>query len=242
MDPRKYLSRTELAFDLFRIYLGVGLFVRGLLILDDRSPFLRMLDPEWSTPLLIARAVVLCHLGGGLLLAAGCFTRWAAALQIPPVLAAVLFVQLREGLFVPGQSRELAALVLAALLLYALFGSGPLSLDGYLARTQRQRAEAAPKEPQPDRRSPLPGRGSPRRVTLATPSYEPRGAGQLPMPDSMDVARLYRDVKIELGAVLIWLTGLAVLVAIGQYTGAVAWFVVGFMIFAIWRVGHTHVD
>ena len=62
------------------------------------------------------------------------------------------------------------------------------------------------------------------------------------MPDSVDVARLYRDVKIELGAVLIWLTGLAVLVAIGQYTGAVAWFVVGFMIFAIWRVGHTHVD
>jgi len=242
MDPRKYLDRTELAFDLFRIYLGIGLFVRGVLVLGDRSVMLRMLGPEWLAPMLIVHVVVLCHLVGGLLLALGCCTRWAAAVQIPPVFVALFFLHLREGLLARGQSLELAALVLVALVLYAGFGSGPLSVDRYLARSQPRSDPAAVMAAQRDLPNPLSWRLLPPRATPAPPSYEPRGAGLVAVPDSVDAARLYRDVKLELVAVLVWLITLAVLVASSQFVGAVVCFMVGLMVFGIWRVGHVDLE
>ncbi len=123
----------ELGFDLVRIYLGIGLTVRGVLFL---------VDPSWvSEQLHIAqeliwpsRLIALGHLAAGVLLGLGLFTRTAAFVQLIPVLGAVLLVHRREGLATAGQSLEFAALVAAMLLFYAAFGAGRLSLDAYLQR------------------------------------------------------------------------------------------------------------
>jgi putative oxidoreductase len=123
----------ELGFDLVRIYLGFGLAVRGLLFL---------LDPSWISEQLHtaealvwpSRLIALGHLSAGLLLALGYYTRIAAAVQLVPVLGAVLLVHRREGLVSPGQSLEFAALVFAMLLFYTAFGAGRLSLDHRLRR------------------------------------------------------------------------------------------------------------
>jgi len=133
--PAGILQRLtpELGFDLVLIYLGLGLAVRGVLFLADPSWISEQLHTaeELIWP---SRVIALGHLGAGVLLGLGLFTRTAAFVQLLPVLGAVLLVHRREGLASPGQSLEFAALVAAMLLFYAAFGSGRLSLDAYLKR------------------------------------------------------------------------------------------------------------
>lgn len=126
----------SVGLDLIRIYLGVGLLVRGALFIsrpDILVEFLKRTN-SWFIPLAAAQYVVAAHLCGGILLALGLGTRVAAAVQIPPLLGAVLFVHIGEGLLTAGQSLEFAALVLIMLVAFSVFGSGHLSLDAWLAK------------------------------------------------------------------------------------------------------------
>ena len=118
----------ERGFDLIRIYLGVGLAVRGLLLLMDPSWVGQMLAKS-ADGALWPRIIGLGHLAGGVLLALGLFTRVAAAVQILPVLGAVILVHLRDDLAGENQSLEFSALVLVMLSFFAWFGGGEWSLD-----------------------------------------------------------------------------------------------------------------
>jgi putative oxidoreductase len=130
----------ERGFDLIRIYLGAGLAVRGVLLLMDPSWVGHMLEKS-SDSALWARAVGLGHLAGGVLLAVGLFTRVAAAIQILPVLGAVILVHLRDDLAGDNQSLEFSALVLVMLIFFAWFGGGQWSLDW---QRQAHRATRSP--------------------------------------------------------------------------------------------------
>src|SRR5688572_10226199 len=118
----------ERGFDLIRIYLGVGLAVRGVLFLMDPTFIGNMLEGSASSGLW-PRVIALGHLAGGVLLAVGLFTRLAAAIQVLPVLGAVIMLHLREDLASENQSLEFSALVLVMLVFFACFGSGEWSLD-----------------------------------------------------------------------------------------------------------------
>ncbi|MET0414252.1 MAG: DoxX family protein, partial [Polyangiaceae bacterium] len=136
---RRWLDRLEqpaTGFALLRMYLGLGLIVRGALFISNPAVVQRFLTDaeDWALPYLGAHAIAGAHLVGGALLALGYRTRLAAAVQIPVLLGAAFFVHLREGLFTRGQSLEFSLLVLVLLVLYAVFGSGPLSLDHALRR------------------------------------------------------------------------------------------------------------
>ena len=121
--------------DLIRIYLGIGLMVRGALFIGQPEVLLDFLKRthSWLLPLALSQYVVAAHLCGGILLALGLGTRLAAAVQIPPLLGAVVFVHLHDGLLTGGQSLEFAALVLAMLSAFTVFGAGRLSLDSWIA-------------------------------------------------------------------------------------------------------------
>lgn len=121
----RYLT-PERGFDLIRIYLGVGLAVRGILFLMDPTFIGNMLEGSGA---LWPRVIALGHLAGGVLLAVGLFTRLAAAIQVLPVLGAVIMLHLREDLASENQSLEFSALVLVMLIFFACFGSGEWSLD-----------------------------------------------------------------------------------------------------------------
>ncbi len=118
----------EHGFDLIRIYLGVGLAVRGVLFLMDPSFIGHMLEGSTSSPIW-PHVIALGHLAGGVLLAVGLFTRLAAAVQVLPVLGAVLMLHAREGLAGANQSLEFSALVMVILIFFACFGAGEWSLD-----------------------------------------------------------------------------------------------------------------
>ncbi len=127
-------SRRELWLDCVRIYLGLGLFVRGLILVfnvktDLFVDLLAKSDQPWIISGAILHYVALAHFVGGAMLALGFLTRIAALVQIPILAGAVMFVHRGEGLLAVSQSLEFAALVLALLVVFLINGSGKLSLD-----------------------------------------------------------------------------------------------------------------
>ena len=123
------------AFDILRIYLGIGLFIRGVLFITDSANFIQLLSPDSGAMLrstVIVHYVSLAHVFGGLMMAAGLLTRVAALVQIPILVGAVFMSQLQGGLMAVNQSFEFSTLVLFLLILIFLYGSGKWSSDYYL--------------------------------------------------------------------------------------------------------------
>jgi uncharacterized membrane protein YphA (DoxX/SURF4 family) len=140
--PRWLRPGPALGYDLVRAYLGVGLFVRGVLFVSQPELVLGYLQDihGWFLPYALVHFIAIAHLCGGLMLALGILTRVAAAIQIPILFGAVFFVHSSTGLLNPGQSLEFSGLVLALLLVYLTFGSGELSVD-VLLHESHERAQ-----------------------------------------------------------------------------------------------------
>jgi uncharacterized membrane protein YphA (DoxX/SURF4 family) len=128
-------ERSDIWLDLLRIYVGIGLFAKGVSFAASRDQLVLALSPQlgWLQGI-AAHYVIPVHIIGGLMLALGLATRAAAILNIPILLGAVIFVHGREGLFTAGQTLEFALLVLFMLCVFVIAGSGRVSVDHYLAR------------------------------------------------------------------------------------------------------------
>ncbi len=127
-------SRRELWLDCVRIYLGLGLLARGLLIVVNvRTDFfidlLSHSGEQWLISGALLHYVALAHFVGGAMLTVGFLTRLAALVQIPILVGAVFFVHREDGLFAMGQSLEFSALVLFLLGVVLVSGAGKFSLD-----------------------------------------------------------------------------------------------------------------
>jgi putative oxidoreductase len=235
--------RPELGFDLLRIYLGVGLFVRGVLVAQNPAFVEQFIgNDDWLFPMLVAHAVVLTHTVGGLLLALGCYTRWAAAVQLPLVGGALFFVHWQEGLFTHTQSFEFSALVLFVLSVYATCGAARLSVDHYLAIVRPE--PVGFESVYPFRAEPVSGARAANRVPLegSAPAMSP-ALDQLPLPVDPPAARAeYRDLKQELTIGIVILGVLAVLLGLGQYVLAPVWLIATGATFIVWRIGRTHFE
>lgn len=146
-------QRSNLFVDLVRIYLGIGLLVRGILFFDKPvllSQSLLSAGQNVDNTSFLAHLIAMIHVGGGLMLAVGLATRIAALIQIPILFVAVFFVHFPEGLMTSGQSLEFSALVLFLLVILFIRGSGRLSLDNYfLDREPAPIPELPPEEPRP---------------------------------------------------------------------------------------------
>lgn len=127
-------AHREYWLDCVRIYLGLGLFARGLLLITNTSPgyfvdLLQRAGQSWLTNGILLHYVMAAHFVGGLMLTIGFLTRIAALVQIPILFGAVFFVHQQDGLFALGQSLEFSALVLFLLCVFVISGAGKLSLD-----------------------------------------------------------------------------------------------------------------
>src|SRR6266545_4508812 len=108
-------AHEDLFIDLVRIYLGCGLVVKAIFLMNH-SDYLKQLigdsDIAWLGGSLIAYYVILGHLVGGAMLAVGLMTRLAAFAQLPILLGAVFSLYLpRIATVEPRQYLEYAALV-----------------------------------------------------------------------------------------------------------------------------------
>lgn len=127
-DSLKWLNtHHDHAYAVIRVYLGLALFVRGLIMLSDPSAITSIAGAQQMY--MMYAYVMIGHLVGGFLLAIGFMTRFAALFQIPILAGAVFLIHFGQGLMSVGQSLELAALVLFLLVVYFLFGAGFYSVD-----------------------------------------------------------------------------------------------------------------
>lgn len=139
-------SRRELWLDCIRIYLGLGLLARGLLLVNGSASgyFVELLqrsNSPWLFTGIVLHYVTLAHFIGGAMLAAGLLTRIAAAVQIPILIGAVFLVHRPEGLVATGQSLEFSALVLFLLVMVFINGAGRLSLDHVIFASRHHEGE-----------------------------------------------------------------------------------------------------
>lgn len=181
-------QRSNFFVDLVRIYLGIGLFVRGILFFDKPvllSESLLTAGQLSDTDNYIGHLVAMIHVGGGLMLAVGLATRIAALIQIPILFVAVFFIHFPEGLMTSGQSLEFSALVLFLLIILFVRGSGKLSLDSLFL--DREPAPIPPLPPEEERepvdiRDWVPATGAcscghdkDHYMVIATPTYRKSG-------------------------------------------------------------------
>jgi uncharacterized membrane protein YphA (DoxX/SURF4 family) len=126
-------EHPDIFADLIRIYLGVGLFVKGMYIMDHREEMMQMLNGGSNMSLTMVAAahyVIPAHFVGGTLLMFGILTRLAAAAQIPALLGAIFYVFLpRFSALEMRQSFEFTTLVLFLLALITVFGAGRWSVE-----------------------------------------------------------------------------------------------------------------
>lgn len=142
-------SHRDLLLDCIRVYLGLGLFARGLLLITNTSTgfFVDLLERSGQSWLLtgsVLHYVILAHFVGGFLLTIGFLTRIAALVQLPILVGAVFIVHRPDGLFAMGQSLEFSALVLFLLGVFSLAGAGRLSLDHVVFHGQARGVAAKP--------------------------------------------------------------------------------------------------
>lgn len=139
--PKLVRPGPSLGYDLMRAYLGIGLFVRGVLFITEPDLVMGYLEDlnGWFLPYALVHYVAIAHLCGGVMLALGLATRFAAAIQVPVLAGAVFLVHSSGGLLDAGQSLEFSGLVLALLFVYLTFGSGRLSVDAVLRTSSIER-------------------------------------------------------------------------------------------------------
>jgi putative oxidoreductase len=130
--------------DLIRIYLGIGLFWKGVYFASHTSELTRLMEESgnlWFASGAIGHAVIFAHLVGGFFLAIGLITRLAALVQVPVLAMAAFYVHLPKA-FSAMESRqnfEFTALVLFLLVMISIYGAGRWSVDYVLARRENAR-------------------------------------------------------------------------------------------------------
>src|ERR1035437_2307466 len=82
---------------IFRIALGLILFWRGISFLYNPGELGSMLRSIGIDAQVFSFAISYLNLLGGLFIAVGLFTRWASLVQLPILLGAVFFVNIRTG-------------------------------------------------------------------------------------------------------------------------------------------------
>jgi uncharacterized membrane protein YphA (DoxX/SURF4 family) len=135
-------GQGDLFLDFIRVYLGIGLIIKGVFFVSNRDYLYLLMDGSgnlWFAPAAISHYVILAHICGGILLTFGLLTRIAALIQIPILMGAVFYVHLpRMSSIDTPQNLEFSALVLFLLVLIFVRGAGFFSMDFYMARNNEE--------------------------------------------------------------------------------------------------------
>ena len=125
--------------DSLRIVLGIILVLKGVSFISDTAYLMRLMGGIHFQlfPVMAVHYVAFAHLVGGLLIALGCLTRLMAIFQLPILVAAVFFVNIRQGFSPLNSELWLSLVVLVLLMVFIVIGSGKFSMDEYVKQHAR---------------------------------------------------------------------------------------------------------
>ena len=124
--------------EILRILLGVIIFMKGVFFIRNTDAIIDMLANsriEWGS-FFIAHYVAMSHLVGGVLITIGLITRIAIGFQLPILLGAVVLVNAQHGFFAMESELGFSILVLALLIFFFFYGSGPYSVDEFMKKNK----------------------------------------------------------------------------------------------------------
>ena len=132
---------------ILRLALGLILFWKGISFIHDSSALEAMVQKTGinmfnENAQIISFIIAYANLLGGFLIAVGLFTRWASILQIPILLGAIIFVNVKAGMRADNSELLLSILVLILLVVFAIKGSGVISADEYFRSYYKAGAKA----------------------------------------------------------------------------------------------------
>jgi putative oxidoreductase len=119
--------------DILRISLGIILIVKGVTLIEQRETIVSILQNN-NNPFLTfvgAHYVIIAHIFGGLALVIGLLTRLTAALEIPILIGAMLILNISQSYSLIHSGFEFTILVFLLLVIFLIYGPGPLSIDNY---------------------------------------------------------------------------------------------------------------
>jgi putative oxidoreductase len=127
---------------LIRVALGGALLLSGVNFLNDLPGLDRLIEENGLSAYgdLIRNSVPWIHVAGGFLIIIGLFTRFAAFIQVPILVGAVLFINSKKGFFGVQTDLVYSIILLVLLFVFVIEGSGPLSLSTFFKEVE---AEAA---------------------------------------------------------------------------------------------------
>lgn len=118
-----------------RVVLGICLFFKGIFFLANTSTLAEMVKgslvanrSDWMVIF-----ITWSHLLGGFLILVGLLTRWAALLNVPILMGAVIFINTQRYSF-GNFELPFAIIVLLLLVLFLVEGGGPISLDNFFSK------------------------------------------------------------------------------------------------------------
>lgn len=122
-----------------RIALGICLILKGISFLNN-TIILESIISETSFGLsggLLPIIITWLHLLCGSFIVIGLMTRWASLLMIPILLAAVVFVNTKNGIFAADSELGFSLVVLLLLIFFFIEGGGPYSLDNFFKKNPK---------------------------------------------------------------------------------------------------------
>jgi putative oxidoreductase len=118
-----------------RVALGVCLFFKGIFFLANTSTLEELVKgslvanrSDWMVIF-----ITWSHLLGGFLIVIGLLTRWAALLNVPILMGAVIFINTQRDSF-GNFELPFAFIVLLLLIFFLVEGGGPISLDNFFSK------------------------------------------------------------------------------------------------------------
>ncbi|MBO9203586.1 MULTISPECIES: DoxX family protein [Niastella] len=142
MNTLQQIHRWSLAHHprwlvVLRVALGVCLFFKGIFFLANTSTLQELVQgsvvanrSDWMVIF-----ITWSHLLGGFLIIIGLLTRWAALLNVPILMGAVIFINTQRDSF-GNFELPFAFIVLAMLIFFLIEGGGPISLDNFFSKHQ----------------------------------------------------------------------------------------------------------
>ncbi len=123
--------------DLLRVILGIIFIVKGIALIEHREQVIQMMEKsniDLFTFSLSSQYVIAFDLVGGLFIAIGLLTRLIVLFQLPIVILSIIFLDYHQNLFVLNSELGYLVLILALVLFFLFYGSGPISVDNYLSK------------------------------------------------------------------------------------------------------------
>ena len=120
--------------DVVRIGLGVLLFVKGISFISDTTRLSHLISNMdfHLYSVMAVHYVAFAHIFGGFLIVLGCLTRISAVFQIPILITAVFFVNIRSGFSYLNSELWLSMITLLLVITFAVIGSGRFSMDEWM--------------------------------------------------------------------------------------------------------------